>query len=273
VSSLARAAAAALLVLALGAAAPTLAQDAPRPPCGGDPPFPAFAPLDAQPAVGVWTEKPLKAPGLPHVRLWTGTPPIDLPASPCIDWTPGPFTIALSARFRELRGVEALVERFAATAALKSLPYWAAARERWEPLFEDVYAVRDPQSRERREDFRPEELVPGRNLHIYQDPSGPVGGAVYRMHIQDRRADRLAVLFENVTSARVLGLFPLRPGTLRFVYVLERLPGEEEDLWGYYALLGLTTSPDSARTYVNRSAALYRHLTAIPPQQEPPVWP
>jgi hypothetical protein len=272
VSRPARAAAAALLILALEAGAPALAQDAARPPCAGDPPFPAYAPLDAQPEVGVWTEKPLDPPALPHVRLWTGTPPTELPAPPCTGWAPVPFTVALSARFRETRGVDALAERFAAVSALRSLPYWASARQRWEPLFEDAYAVRDPQSRERREDFAPEELVPGRDLYLYQDPSGPVGGAVYRMRIQDRRAGRLAVLFENVTSARVLGLFPLRPGTLHFVYMLENLP-QEDGVWAYYGLLGLATSPDSARTYVNRNAALYRHLAAMPPQQEPPVWP
>jgi hypothetical protein len=220
----------------------------------------------------VWTEKPLDPPALPHVRLWTGTPPAELPAPPCTGWAPVSFTVALSARFQETRGVDALAERFAAVSALRSLPDWASARQRWEPLFEDAYAVRDPQSRERREDFAPEELVPGRDLYLYQDPSGPVGGAVYRMRIQDRRAGRLAVLFENVTSARVLGLFPLRPGTLHFLYVLEHLP-QEDGVSGYYALLGLATSPDSPRTYVNRNAALYRHLAAIPPQQEPPVWP
>src|SRR3712207_9027943 len=64
----------------------------------------------------------------------------------------------------------------------------------------------------------------------------------------ERRPDRLEVAVENVTSARVMGLFPLRPGTFRLVYVLERLP--EEGVWGYYALLGLATTPDSARNSV-----------------------
>ncbi len=264
--------AAALLALAAVAIAPARAQEAPRPPCAGEPPFPAYAALEAPPEVGVWTEKPLEQPGLAHVRLWAGASLAGLPPPACTDWPPVPFAAALSARFRSpADGSLALIERFAAVSMLKNLPYWAAARQRWEPLFDEVYAVRDPESRERRDDFSPDELRPGSDLHLYQDPGGPVGGAVYRMRIRERGQDRLEVAIENVTSARAMGLFPLRPGTLRFAYVLERLP--EEDVWGYYALLGLATTPDSARTYVNRSAALFRHLAGIPPEQTPPVWP
>jgi hypothetical protein len=63
---------------------------------------------------------------------------------------------------------------------------------------------------------------------------------------------------------------PLRPGTVRLVHYFDRLP---DGAWGYYLLLGLATSPDSARTYTNRTAALFRHLAGLPPEGEPPVWP
>jgi hypothetical protein len=264
-------AAAALLALVAVVATTAGAQETPRLPCGGEPPFPAYAALDAPPEVGLWTEKPLEQPDLAHVRLWAGASLADLPPPPCTDWTPVPFAVAVSARFRNPDGVEPLIERLAAASALRSLPHWAAARQRWEPLFEEAYAVRDPESRERRDDFSPDELRSGSDLYLYEDMSGPIGGAVYRMHVRERRPDRLEVAVENVTSARVMGLFPLRPGTFRLVYVLERLP--EEGVWGYYALLGLATTPDSARNSVNRSAALFRYLVGIPPEQTPPVWP
>ena len=101
---------------------------------------------------------------------------------------------------------------------------------------------------------------------------GPVGGAVYRTRVRESGPDRLVVLVENVTSARAAGLLPLRPGTLRFAHFLERLRGPE-GAWGYYGLVGLGIAPDSARTYVNRAAGLFRHMAGIPPEQEPPVRP
>lgn len=258
-------------LLALAAVGTAEAGEAPRPPCDGAAPVPAYAPVGAQPAVTVWTEKALEQPGLPHIRLEAGASLAGQPPPPCTDWPSPAFAVALSARFLNPGGVEAIVQRFAAVSALERLPYWAAARHHWEPLFDAAYAVRVPSSRERRQDFSPEELRPGRDLYLYQDPGGPVGGAVYRMRVAELRPDRLSVVVENVTSARVLGLFPLPAGAVRFAYIFERQP--EEGAWGYYGLLGLATTPDSARTYVNRSAALHRHLTGIPPQQEPPVWP
>src|SRR3712207_9219486 len=67
-------------------------------------------------------------------------------------------------------------------------------------LFEEAYAVRDPESRERRDDFSPDELRSGSDLYLYEDMSGPIGGAVYRMHV-DRKSTRLNSSHANISYA------------------------------------------------------------------------
>jgi hypothetical protein len=251
---------------------PAAAQEIPRPPCEGMAPFPAYAAVEAPPQVGVWSPEPLDDPGLAHVRLWSGEEVGAWPPPPCTDWTSLPFTVALAARFRHAGGVEGLLRRLGAVSELARAPYWAAARRRWEPLFDAAYAVSGPEMPERRGDFRPEEMQAGRDLYSHQDPGGPVGGAVYRMRLREVGSDRLVVEVENVTTARVAALFPLGPGTLRFVHFFART-GEAQDAWGYYGLMGIAITPDSARTYVNRMAGIFRHLAGIPGEQAPPVWP
>ena len=261
-----------LLALAALTVRPALAEDIPRPPCDGHPPFPTYAAAGGPPAVGVWSPEPLDDPGLPHVHLWSGEEISAWPPPPCTDWTSLPFTVVLAGQFRHGGGVKALLARLGAAGELGSVHYWAAARQRWEPLFDATYAVASPEGGEWRADFRPEEMRPGQDLYIHQDPGGPVGGATYRLRLREAGPDRLVAELENVTSARVAGLFPLAPGTLRSLYVIERLPGAG-DLWGLYSLTGLAIIPDAARTYVNRTAAIFRHLAGIPPEQNPPVWP
>lgn len=262
-----------LLATTLLAAGPAPAEELPQPPCGGVPPLPAYGGLDAPPNVGVWSPEPLDEPGLPHVRFWTGEELFEWPPPACTDWTSLPFTVALAGRFRHQGDAQALLARLGAVEALGRLTYWAAARQRWEPLYEAAHAVAGPEGRERRGDFMADEMQPGQDLHIHLDPNGPVGGATYRLHVREAGRDRFMATLDNATSARVAGLIPLAPETLRFLYVVERLPDEGADRWGYYGLVGLGISPNSARTYVNRNVAIFRHVAGIPADQEPPVWP
>jgi hypothetical protein len=206
------------------------------------------------------------------VRLHAGGESLEGRAAPaCTGWDAlPPFVVALAARFREPGGVEALRARVAAASAAGDATYWAAARSRWEPLFDSSAAVAGPESREPRPDPGAADLAPGRDLFALQDVSGPVGPAVFRTRAREAGPDRLVVEQENVTSARVAGLFPLRAGTLRSVHFFDRVGPDE---WAYYGLAGLGTAPDSARTYVNRAAGLFRHLAGIPPERDPPVWP
>lgn len=269
---MAKAGMAPLLLVALLLARPAFAQDTAHPPCNNAPPFPTYGTVEEPPSVGVWSLEPFDDPGLPHVQLRSDETLDAWPAPACTDWPPLPFMVALAGRFRHAGSIEPLLARLGAMGEFGKVRYWAAARQQWEALFDRAYAVADAEGRQQREDFRPEEMPPGRSLHVYQDPGGLVGGAVYRMRIDEAGPDRLTVELENVSSARVAGLFPLPPGTLRFLHVIERQPGTE-DLWGLYSLMGLAIAPESARTYVNRTAAIFRHIAGIPPEQQPPVWP
>lgn len=259
------------LLAALSASPASATVPSPQPPCEGAEPFPAYAAPGQPPTVAVWSSRALDDPGLPHVTLYAGVALETVPPPACSGWPELPFTVALSARFLFPGEARDLVARLADFSALSRAEYWAASRQRWEILLDEAYAVTDPDSRARRADVSAGEVEPGGEYDSLQNPAGPVGGAVYRMRIRELVPDRAMVELENITSARAAGLFPLPAGTLRSLYFLQRLP-DGKDLWGYYALLGLWTTPDSARTYVNRAAALFRQAAGIPDRDQP-VWP
>jgi hypothetical protein len=84
---------------------------------------------------------------------------------------------------------------------------------------------------------------------------------------------RVVIAMENVTRVRLFFVPLFEPGALQSVEFVERLsPG----VWGLY-LLTRTAPGASARalgheaSYVNRAAAMYRHLLGIPTDQEPPM--
>jgi hypothetical protein len=226
-----------------------------------------------RPRSACWAARALDDPGLPNVRLWPASPPTAAPRRPApAGATASPSPWRSPPASPTPAAPDAILRRLGAASGLAGLRYWAASRGRWEDLFDEApYAVADPDSRERRPDHAPADLAPGRDAYAYQDPAGPVGGAVYRTRVREAGPDRLVADSENATTARAGGLIPLRPGTIRLVHYFDRLP--DGSGWAYYGLVGLATSPDTARTYVNRAAALFRHLAGLPPEREPPVWP
>ncbi len=115
------------------------------------------------------------------------------------------------------------------------------------------------------------ELTPGSSFSYFETSHG--ARTVYRMTVRERTAERLVVSTENVTPIRVGILTAFEPGAMQSVIFLDRRgPG----LWGYYQTLRATEGASiialgSDASYVNRLAALYRHVAGIPTDQEPPA--
>ena len=91
--------------------------------------------------------------------------------------------------------------------------------------------------------------------------------------MREHTADRIVVATENVTPIRIGILNAFEPGALQTVIFLEKRGAA---LWGYYQAIRATAGASvlalgSDASYVNRLAALYRHVAGIPTDQEPPL--
>jgi hypothetical protein len=249
------------------------AVDGPEPPCSEAPLFPPYAEIDAAPNVGAWSGDDL---GLKS----------DWRPPPCTGWTSSDsdMLVALAARFHYDGGVDGLLARFGAISELTDVSYWSVSKTRWRDLVEEAYAVtgvagEDDDGSKPRGDFSAAELRAAREVYLYQDDTGPAGGAIYRMRLLEFEPTRLVVTFENVSAVKMLFVTVFAPGALQSVYFLDLL-SPDEGIWGYYSLtrgtvaeLGDLLMEHQTASYLNRAAAVYRHIAGIPTDQEPPVAP
>lgn len=233
--------------------------DAPRPPCAGATPVPAYGPPDAAPAVAAWT-KP----------SWT--------APDCLGWPQQRFrlVVALAASFRHAGSADALLARFGAISSLRGLRYWSVTDKAWRELITDAAALSGPDaSQRRRADFSPAELRRGSGVFFEQTEGRSAAATAYRMQVLEAGPDRVVIRTENVTAVRAMLVTLFPPGTLRATYVLER---RAPQLWGFYAISSVSTEASalasvSPESYLNRAAALYSHFVGIPAERHPPPAP
>lgn len=234
----------------------------PQPPCAVRPPSPAYPAVDQLPNVSVWLEGD-------ELSAWS--PP------PCTGWgdKPASLLLGIAARFHHAGDADALVARWAAISAFRSIEYWSAKRQRWRNLFDEAYALSGPDPASRRADFDPTELQAGRELFLLQDENGPIGEVVQRLTVRERASDGLVLEIENVSPGRLLMLSLIEAGDAQILIFLER---HDAGSWNYYSLVRLSEvasviDPDRARSYVNRAVGLFRHIAGLPTDQEPPLAP
>lgn len=85
--------------------------------------------------------------------------------------------------------------------------------------------------------------------------------------------EEATIVVENLSAVRLWGLPLFGPGDLRSAYRLEQLaPG----IWGYSSLGGVAKgasflSNGHHASYINRAAAVFRHIAGVPTDQEPPA--
>jgi hypothetical protein len=246
----------ALLILAWPAIA--YSGTGPIAPCGSDrpAPYPAFA-------------------DSPKARNWRA---VDIAAgwapAACIGWASQPFTVltALAGHFRFDGSVDDLLARFGAQSSWSGMKYWSVTDGRWETLITDAAALDSSNPQRRRTDFSLPELKSGADLYFLQKDNRSSDAVTYRMRVTTVRPNRLVVTIENVSAVSLFIFTLFDPGDLESTYIFERLAPTN---WGYYSLSGARESAavigNHEASYLNRAAAIYRHLIGIPGDQEPPL--
>lgn len=250
-----------LFLTAIGSHYVNAAEGQPIPPCAGLS-YPSYPPFGGLPNIRVWYADDLGGEWIPPT---------------CVGWEVGKLdlVLAVSGRFQLASGVTDLLERIAAISALETVRYWSATRNRWRELVTEAYALDGPDHKQRRPDFTVDELRPGHDLYFWQDGNTPTSTGIYRLRIREQSPHRLVLETENFEAMGFLFLTALGPGQYQNLFFLDR---EKENIWRYYSLTRVGAVVGSlARTreasYVNRALAMYRHLTGLPTDQEPPAEP
>ena len=250
------------LALALAGAAGTQAaagDDAPRLPCAGTAPLPAFAEPGAPPAVQSWSGKAARE-WVPHG---------------CTGWTTSGFDmlVAVAGSFKHEGEIDGLLARIGAISAKTNVRYWSTTEVSWRPLVTEAFALSGPDATLKRGDFNAAQFSKGQSLYFAQGDNRSSGKTVYRDRVLVSERDRLVVASENLTPVRKMVLTLFEAGDLQAIYFLERrAPG----VWSFYSLTRtrmasslMPTGGDAS--YINRAVAFYRWVAAIPTDQEPPA--
>ena len=227
-------------------------------PCGTEP-IPAYPGLNDPPVVKTWSKLEAGADWRP-------------PA--CTDWTEVGFTTLVTtvARFRPVSEAGGLLGHIGAISELRGMRYWSTTHKQWRTLIVDAHALTGPQTGQKREDFRADEMTEGKTLY-FEQIDNLSGKAIYRMQILSASPDRLVINVENATTMHYYFVPMFRPGEMQSIYFLDREP---ENVWRYY---GVTRTGKNSNqmlkgnesSSINRAVAFYRHMAGIPADQEPPA--
>jgi len=230
----------------------------PLPPCGPGQgaPVPAYGSLDGPPAFRVWHDIKLdsreECPDLPRGRM--------------------ALVIALAGRFDGAKSQDDIAARIGAISAGQGLRYWSTTMRRWRKLITKAYALEDPNTRHRRPDFKPQEVLSGETLYFAQNDTFSTGLNVYGLTAKSVTQERLILEVVNASPIRltVMPLFKAR--ALRSVHYIDRL---KSGAWSYYGVVAVRSGRTEGheKSFVNRAAAYYRFLTETPPDREPPLAP
>lgn len=215
----------------------------------------------------------------PAVKVWhrqnlerSGWKPPD-----CSGWAQASrstLVVALSGSFRFEGSADELVARIGAISTLRGIRYWSVTDRRWQPLVVDASALSHPDPKSRRADFPAAEMTVGSDQY-YLENDNRSGKIVQRMTVRERMPTRVVISIENLTPVRFLFVTLFEPGALQSVEFLELIsPG----VWGIYLLTRVGEGVSALAggheaSYINRTAAMYRHLAGIPTDAEPPAAP
>ena len=228
------------------------------PPCGvpGKTVIPRYAEPGEPPTVGIWRGIELSN-GEPCLRALRGQ---------------AKLAVVLAARFRDARSIEDIARRVGAISSTKGIRYWSVTDGEWRTLVSDAFALSSRGSTTGRADFSPAEIMSGRTLYFAQRDTRSTSLNVYSLTGRLIGSRRLAIEVMNVTEIRFFLFTLFEPKSLRSLYIFEML---KPNLLGYY---GISTARDGSvegheRSFVNRSAAVYRFFRAIPTDRDPPLAP
>ena len=129
---------------------------------------------------------------------------------------------------------------------------------------------------QRRGDYSLDEITAGRTLYIHQEDN-LLGRAIYRMRIIRASADHLVFATDNTSSVQLLAIPLFRPGELESMMFLDReATAGSNSVWRYYSLARMNGSGTALlygrdASLINRAVALYRYMSGIPAEKEPPA--
>ena len=234
----------------------------PAPPCGvgGSMGYPS---PESPPTVEVWHQVDLEK------NNWQ--PPS------CAGWSPtsgSKLVVALTGTFRFEGSLEEILARVGAISALRSIRYWSTTDKQWRPLAFDASALSAPNKGARRPDFLTTDFIKNTDLYYWENDSRS-GEIVYRLKVHEKTPERAVIATENITPVRKLFVTLFPSGSLQSTIFLQRLsPG----VIGIYILSrtgnGASIFAEGHQSsFVNRAAALYRHVAGIKTDKEPPAAP
>jgi hypothetical protein len=181
------------------------------------------------------------------------------------------LAVVISGSFRSRGEIDVVLARLAAVSLLPQMRYWSVSDGRWEQLVLVAAALATADGPER-PDFTADELRDG-EIHYYRQKDNRSSNAVvYDLRVQATSASA-SVEITNVTPLRYL-FFVLFPPRNLHTYV--QLRRRDSGLWDL--LVADSFGPDTSRlalgheaSFVNRTAATFRHLAGIPTDTEPPM--
>jgi len=230
-----------------------VARAQPAVPCDGAA-VPAFPPVDAPPNARVWQDLDWRPP-------------------PCLAWPDAKAVILVgfAASFRHAGSAAELLARFGAVSRLTRVRYWSTTEQQWNPLFLKAQAL-DGKGKPR-PDFAPSEILAGATLRFAQRDNRLPITTVQAIEVREVVPDRLRVDIRNAEPVELVFLTVAAPGDLRTAHFLAREAGE---VWRYYSLTRVAAAPAvlggrNEKSWINRAAALYRHIAAVPTDAEPPA--
>ncbi len=230
------------------------------------------SPLVAAPA-WQWLEYPSTG-DKPNSAVWQSTsrewmPPGDL------GWKKQDYTVLvmLAGRFQWSGGQDALLERIGRISSLTSVKYWTVTEQRWTQLFVESHALQSADKSAGRNDFLLQEVKSGKPLLFYQRENRGISEGVYRMRVSSKPG-RIVVTTENVNPLKAFLVSLIGAGEFQNSYILEQ---QSDNEWSYYSTLRAGRGAYSLiigghdSSFINRGAAMFRHVSGIATDSEPPL--
>ncbi len=210
----------------------------------------------------------------PNSGVWQSTSREWTPSRE-LGWKKEDYTVLvmLAGSFQWSGGQDALLERIGRVSALKSVKYWTVTEQRWTQLFVESHALQSADEPVKREDFSLQEVKSGEPLLFYQRENRGISEGVYRMRVSSKPG-RIVVTTENVNPLKAFLVSLIGAGEFQNSYILEQ---QSDTRWRYYSTLRAGRGAYSLiigghdSSFINRAAALFRHVSGIATDSEPPL--
>jgi hypothetical protein len=182
--------------------------------------------------------------------------------------------LALAGHFHQTSDEDTLLARIGAISLLPGIRYWSVVDKRWQQLFLRATALEGPDPDKPRGDFSAAEMRSGRDLYFLTVDNRSRRQTITRLQVNATEDGEITVETANITSLKRLFVTIADPGNFKTWYFLSRDSGES---WRVYSLTRVQYASSffgsliPNATYINRAAALYRHLAGLQTDRDPPA--